>query len=149
MKMDKLLHFGKEIISICEENGVTPIIYGSYLFCHYTKDKNVSPHDIDFYVPRGFNEKMIKIFEKNGIKYKYLKEWHCLILLRGDLKVDLGEINFLYKGPKNFVNFNFDGMPIKALSLKGLISIYKDSIKLSNEPEKYRIKYEKLKQIQK
>jgi len=26
MKIDKLLSFGKEIISICDENGITPIL---------------------------------------------------------------------------------------------------------------------------
>ena len=149
MKIDKLLSFGKEIISICDENGITPILYGSYLYCYYTQDKKVVPHDIDFYVPKGFNEKMIKILKKRKIKYKYLKEWYCLMINKGDLKVDLDEIDFLYKGPKDFKIFNFDGMNIKCLSLKGLISIYKRSMRLSNEPEKsrYKIKYEALKKI--
>ena len=115
MKLDELLSFGKEIISICKENGVTPIIYGSYLFRHYIKDKNVIPHDIDFYVPKDFNEKMIKVLDKKNIKYKHLKEWHCLMIYSGDLKVDLDEIDYLYHGPNDFKKFNFEGIQIKAL----------------------------------
>jgi len=85
-----------------------------------------------------FNEKMIRILRKRKMKYKYLKEWSCLMIHKGDLKVDLDGINFLYKGPKNFKSFNFEGIKIKCLSQEGLLSIYKASIKISDEPETRR-----------
>ncbi len=147
MKISKLSSFGKEIILLCQEMGVTPIIYGSYLYKYYTKDKGTIPHDIDFYVPKGFNEKMIIILNERKIKYKHLEEWHCLMIHKGGVKVDLDEIEYLYHGPKRFKNFEFEGIPIKALSLEGLMSIYKESIKKSDEPDKYRAKYEALKKV--
>ena len=143
-KLEELVSFGKEIISLCKENGVTPIIYGSYLFRHYTKDKMIIPHDIDFYVPEGCHEKIIAILKKRKMKYKYLEQWHCLMIYKGGLKVDLDSIDFLYKGPKDFKNFYFGGVKIKCLSLDGLISVYKMSIGLSDEPEKNKARYEAL-----
>jgi hypothetical protein len=147
-RLIELISFGKEIISICLKNGVTPVLYGSYLFRHYTKNKLAVPHDIDFYIPDEFNDKIIAILKKKKVRYKYLKEWSCLMIYKNDLKVDLDGINFLYDGPRDFKSFNFDGLKIKCLSLNGLMHIYKKSITLSDEPKKYKAKYDALKKFQ-
>ncbi len=102
-----LIKFAKEIIEICKSNGITPILYGSYLVLHYTKNKKMNVNDIDFYVPEEFHKKMIKILKEKNIKYKYLKEWHCLQIFKDDLKVELDSIDYLYEGPKDFKDFDF------------------------------------------
>ncbi len=125
----KLIKFTKEMILFCKSHGVTPIICGSYLTKYYTQDKRIVVHDIDMYVPDKFIPKAIKILDNKKIKYKYLKEWGCLKVYKEDVNIDLDALNLLYKGPKDFRDFNFKGIKIKALSPKGLLYIYKVGVK--------------------
>ncbi|MBS3152299.1 hypothetical protein J4230_02715 [Candidatus Woesearchaeota archaeon] len=130
MEINKnLIKFTKEMILFCKSHGVTPIICGSYLTKYYTQDERIVVHDVDMYVPDAFLPKAIKLLEKKKIKYKHLKEWGCLKVYKGNVNIDLDALNFLYKGPKDFRDLDFEGIKLKALSPKGLLFIYKVGVK--------------------
>jgi len=56
----KLIPFAKEIISICKENKIDPIIYGSFAHFYHTKDKTMNVNDIDIIVPKKDLKKIVR-----------------------------------------------------------------------------------------
>jgi hypothetical protein len=42
---EKLIPFAQEIIALCKENKISPIIYGSFAHFFYTKDKSLNVND--------------------------------------------------------------------------------------------------------
>ena len=55
----ELIPFAKQIINICKNNKITPVIYGSFAHFYHTKDKNMKVNDIDILIQK-------KDFPKNN-----------------------------------------------------------------------------------
>lgn len=142
----RLKEFGKEIIQICQQLKINPILYGSLAYFIYTKDTKMNVNDIDLYVPEASFEKVIKVLKKKKINYN-LTDWHSLQILKDDLKIELDAVDYWYKGPTNFLDFNFDDLKIKILSLEGLMHIYNIASKDSDTPKVYLKKYNTLKKF--
>ena len=58
----KLIPFAQEIIKICRENKIDPIIYGSFSHFVHTKDKTMNVNDIDLIIPKKDLPKIANIF---------------------------------------------------------------------------------------
>lgn len=127
----KLIPFAKEIILICQKNGISPVIYGSFAHFYYTKDKNMKVNDIDLLIPKKYFSKIIVGLTQNKIKFKYFPEWKTLIIKKGKLKVEIDEVGEGYKTlnekslSKNVFNIiDFYGIKVRMITLKHIIEIY-------------------------
>ncbi len=130
----KLKKFADETLYFCNKIGILPIAYGSLILFGYTKNDKIVVNDVDFLIPEGAFEKIIKILKKKKIKYNYSKEWHTLQIFKGKLKIELDSIEFWQKNlPKDFEKFNFDGLIVKAVSLNSLKEIYKKASEISKD----------------
>jgi len=141
----RLKRFAKQILNICEKLSITPVVWGGLAYFGYTKDKHYIIHDIDFLVPDKSIKKVMKFLEEKKIRHKYISDWHSLVISKGNLRVDLDPIEWYYKGPKRFKEFDFDGLTVKVVSLGQLIRMYKRASEVSQDkPEQHREKLEEL-----
>jgi hypothetical protein len=145
----RLKEFCKEILAICKEAGIAPIVYGSMAFFGYTGDKNVIIHDIDLLVPEKSLGKIRKQLRKRKIKYSYRTSWHGIKVFKNSLVIELDVAEFWQKGvPISSKYFNFGGLIVKTVSLGSLKKIYKRAARISNErPEASRKKFEILEKL--
>jgi hypothetical protein len=145
----KLRKFAKKIYLLCKESGINPVVYGSFMILKYTKDKNMKVNDIDFYIREEEFKKLVKVLKENKINFEYPKEWHTLQVMKGDLKIEFDSIDFWNKTKKEFVEINFEGEKIKALSLDSLREIYKRASEVSQDnPEGNLKKYRALLKVE-
>jgi len=140
----KLIPFAQKIISICQKNKITPVIYGSFAHFYYTKDKSMKVNDIDIIVRKKDFPKMVKLLGDNKIKFRYIKEYHdngmsTIIIKKGKLRVELDEVGEDYKtlNKKNIIkktkNIDFYGTKVKMISLKQLEDIYQVAYKRTRD----------------
>lgn len=128
----KLIPFAKKIISICKDNGIEPVIYGSFAHFYYTKDKNMKVNDIDLMISREGLKKLIEILKENKIKFiRCSPDDYSLIIKKGKLKVELDEVGGGYKTlndkslSKNIFNkIDFYGVKVQMITLKHILEIY-------------------------
>jgi hypothetical protein len=125
-----LIPFAKEIISICKENQIHPIIYGSFAHFYFTKDENMKVNDIDMIIPKKDFPKIRELLMKN-IKAKIIPDGGTIIIKSGKLKVELDEVGDGYKTlnekslSKNIFNkIDFYGTEVRMITLKQLEEIY-------------------------
>src|SRR3989344_3256939 len=143
-KFLRLIDFFKEVLDICDSLGIAPIVDGSLAVFVYTKNSDLVIGDIDAGFPETEFPKMIKILEEKGIDFK-LMEWHVLRVLRDDLKIELGSVEYWYKDlPLSFKTLQIDDRRVKILSLDSLIEFYRmgmeDRAKKADEDENERVK---------
>lgn len=144
----KLKKFAKKILLLCEEAKINPILYGSFMIFYFTKNKNLKVNDIDFYIKENDFKKLVKILQSKKIKFEYPKEWHTLQVIEGDLKIEFDSIDFWNKSKKEFIEVDFEGKKIKALSKEALTLIYKQASETSDDnPQGNLKKYKLLKKI--
>jgi hypothetical protein len=121
----RLVPFAEEIISICNEIGVSPIIYGSFAHFYYTQDDSLNVNDIDFLIP---NRKFKRILNemKKRFKGRIILDGDTIILKKENLVVELDSSNEkeLVSLKKNSKKIDFYGLNVKLIGLKDLKSIY-------------------------
>jgi len=121
----RLVPFAKEIISICENIGVYPLIYGSFAHFYYTQDDSLNVNDIDFLIP---NRKFKRILNemKKRFKGRIILDGDTIILKKGNLIIELDSSNEkeLISLKKNSKEIDFYGESIKIISLKDLEKVY-------------------------
>lgn len=122
---EKLIPLAQEIISLCKENKINPILYGSFSHFYYTKDKSLNVNDIDLLIPKKEFPKIIKEL-KQKIKAEIILDGGTIIVKNGDFKIELdgSEDNELKDLQKNLIQINFYGTEIKIIGLKDLEAIY-------------------------
>lgn len=128
----KLIPFAKKIISVCEESGINPVIYGSFAHFYHTKDENMKVNDIDILIKEKDFPKIIKLLKKEKIKFKYYPKWPTLIIKKGKLKVEVDGVGTGYKTIKEKNLFkkqghdkiDFYGIKTGLLKLRDLEEMY-------------------------
>jgi len=120
----RLLEFCKEVLDICSELGISPVLSGSLAVFVYTKNQDMNVNDVDLACSETEFPKIISVLEARSIQYK-LKEWHVLQILKDDLKVELDSIEYWYKDLAMLVEtLQIDTYRIHMLSLKNLNELY-------------------------
>lgn len=130
----KLINFCKEILLVCKEQGVEPVVYGSLAVFVYTKNLKMKVNDIDMLVKEEDFSKIIGALKENGIKFKYDKKWHVLQVLSDNLKIEFDSVDFWQKDlPRDFKELDFYGLTVKILGLDVLKEVYKKASEVSQD----------------
>lgn len=150
----KLIPFAQEIIKICRENKIDPIIYGSFSHFVHTKDKTMNVNDIDLIIPKKDLPKIANILKRKKIKSKYYPQYNTIIIEKGKLKVEIDDIG---RGRKTisddklskniFDKVDFYGVPVRIIRLNQLEEMYSYAYNNSRE-DKAKI-LEKIKRLEK
>jgi len=155
-KFPRLIEFCKEVLDICRDLDISPILEGSLAVFAYTGNQDLSVNDVDFACSEKEFPKIIAALETRSIGYK-LKEWHVLQVWKEDLKVELDSIEYWYKGLSLVAEtLQIGDHKINMLNLNSLKEFYrrgmKDTVNKTeeNERRKYeglRVKYEALEKV--
>ena len=150
----KLIPFAQEIIKICRENKIDPIIYGSFSHFVHTKDKTMNVNDIDLIIPKKDLPKIANILKRKKIKSKYYPQYNTIVIENGKLKVEIDDIGAGRKTisddklSKNiFDKVDFYGVPVRIIRLNQLEEMYSYAYNNSRE-DKAKI-LEKIKRLEK
>jgi hypothetical protein len=144
----KLLVFFKEILDICNDLDISPILVGSLAVFAYTKNPMIDVNDIDLAVGESEYARITKISEGKNIEYK-IRNYRVLQAKRGDLKIELDSIEYWFKDiPLDSETLQIDEYKIQILSLPSLTKFYaqgmEDRLKKSADAIE-KSKYEALK----
>lgn len=144
----RLLVFFKEILDICNDLNISPILVGSLAVLAYTKDPTIDVNDVDLAIPQSEYVRITKILEEKCIEYK-IRNYHVLQAKRGDLKVELDSIEYWFKDISLECEIlQISEYQVQMLNLASLTIFYEraaeDRLKKSADP-KERAKYEALK----
>lgn len=85
----RLITFAREVLEVCDQIGVKPVLDGSLAVFAYTADPSLEVHDIDFSCPEALFPRLQQALESIGIDCR-VRPWHVLQARRGDLKIEFG-----------------------------------------------------------
>ena len=143
----RLIEFCKEVLKICNDLGISPILNGSLAVFAYTGSEDINVNDVDLACLETEFPKIITALQERSISYK-LKEWHVLQILRDDLKIELDSMEYWYKNlPMEYETLQLGSYKINMLSLNSLKEFYRQGLKdrVNKTDENEKIKYEDLK----
>lgn len=146
-KFVRLIKFLKEVLDICNDLNVPPVLDGSLAVFAYTANQDMSVNDVDLACSEAEFPRIMSVLDDRRISYK-LRAWHVLQIVRDDLKIELDSMEYWYRDlPIDYETLQIDGYKIRMLSLNSLREFYRqgmeDSAKKTDENE--RRKYEALK----
>ena len=146
-KFIRLIEFFKEVLEICNDLKIAPVLDGSLAVFAYTKNQEMSVNDVDLSCSETEFPKIISALEEKRINYR-VREWHVIQVLKDDLKIELGSTEYWYKDlPTDRETLQIDDYKIIMLGLNSLRAFYRqameDRAKKTDVNEK--IKYEALK----
>lgn len=123
----KLIPFAQKILSLCNNEGISPVIYGSFAHFAHTKDKNMNVNDIDFMVPKEELKKIERLLKRDKINFtRCSPNDYSMIAKKGKLIVELDELEGLHKPnyKNNFEECDFYGQRVKIYTIEQLEEIY-------------------------
>jgi hypothetical protein len=142
----RLIEFCKEVLDICNDLGISPILNGSLAVFAYTGREEINVNDVDLACSETEFAKIITALQERSISYK-LKEWHVLQILKDDLKVELDAIEYWYKGLSMVgKTLQIGEYKIEMLNLNSLKELYRRGMRdtVDKTEENERRKYEAL-----
>lgn len=155
-KFIKLIEFCKDVLDICKELDVTPVLDGSLAVFAYTKNQELSVDDVDLSCSEADFPRIIRVLEERKISYQ-LREWHVLQILKDELKIELDSREYWYQDlQSDYEILQIDTPTINMLSLNSLREFYRrgmeDRAKKTDEHEKQKyeslkVKYEAIKRM--
>jgi hypothetical protein len=146
-KFIRLIEFCKEVLDICNDLGVSPVLNGSLAVFAYTQNQDMNVNDVDLACSETEFPKIISALETRRISYK-LKQWHVLQILKDDLKVELDSVEHWYKDlPMVCETLQIDNYRINMLGLNRLREFYRRGTndRANKTEENEKMKYEALK----
>src|SRR5688572_14194577 len=146
-KFIRLIEFCKEVLDICNDLGISPVLNGSLAVFAYTENPDINVNDVDLSCSETEFPKIIHALEERSISYK-LKEWHVLQIFKDDLKVELDSVEYWYKDlPMVCETLQIDNYRINILGLNSLKEFYRKGMedRANKTEENEKIKYEALK----
>jgi hypothetical protein len=121
----ELLEFGKEILAICRDLGITPLLSGSLAVFGYTRNQAMRVNDIDLACSELEFPRLSQALEAKGIAYE-LKEWHVLQVRRDDLKVEFDSTEYWMADlPEDYDTLRIGGCKFRVVSLASLKELYR------------------------
>src|SRR5688572_30799223 len=128
-KFVRLIEFCKEVLDICNDLGLSPVLNGSLAVFAYTQNQEMNVNDVDLFCSEMDFPRIISVLEERKIGYK-LREWHVLQILKDDLKVEMDSMEYWYKDlPMVYETLQVDHYKINMLDLNSLRELYRQGIK--------------------
>lgn len=146
-KFIRLIEFFKEVLDVCNDLNIAPVLDGSLAVFAYTENQDMNVNDVDLSCSEAEFPRIASVLEERRISYK-LREWHVLQILKDDLKIELDSMEYWYKDlPTDYEILQIDNYKINMLSLNSLREFYRQGIedRAKKTDENEKIKYEALK----
>jgi len=129
----RLLAFCREVMAVCTELGITPVLSGSLAVLGYTRDSTMEIHDIDLACSEVDFMRLARALEAEGIRCE-LRPWHVLQVLRDGLKVEFDSMEYwLADLPDECETLRVDGIEFKVVGLAGLRKLYRRGLEATRD----------------
>jgi hypothetical protein len=146
-RFQKVLAFGSEILGVCRELSITPVVYGSLAYFSHTQDESLPVNDIDLLVPEAtFDALQKKLSQLKGVKFER-KPYHSIEAFKDGIEIDLDSIEyFLDPRSRDAELVVVHGIEFQIVNRSTLVEIYQEA--LANMPderhlEEKRARYQK------
>jgi hypothetical protein len=83
----RLMAFAREVLEVCAELGIEPIVSGSLAVFAYTENPTIEVHDVDLSCSESDFPRLRRALEGRDIDCR-LKSWHVLQAVRDGLKIE-------------------------------------------------------------
>jgi hypothetical protein len=120
----RLLEFCKEVIAICQDLDIEPVLNGSLAVFGYTQNQAMGVNDIDLACSELAFPRLSRALDAKGIGY-VVKEWHVLQARKDDLKVEFDSMEYWMADlPEDCDTLMIDGYTFKVVGLASLKELY-------------------------
>ena len=121
----RLLTFGQEVIAICNDLGIAPLLSGSLAVFGYTQNQAMRVNDIDLACSEQEFPRLSQALVAKGIIHE-LKAWRVLQARRDDLKVEFDSLEYWMTNlPEDYDILLIDGCVFKVVGLASLKEMYR------------------------
>lgn len=121
----RLLAFCKEILAVCHDLGIAPVLSGSLAAFAYTRDQALAVNDVDLACSEREFPRLGRALAAKGIAHE-VKPWHVLQARKGDLKVEFDSMEYwLADLPEGYEALLIGGCEFRVVSLSGLRELYR------------------------
>jgi hypothetical protein len=83
----RLMSFAREVLGVCDEVGIKPVLSASLAVFAYTQDPTMEVHDVDLSCSESHFPRLRQALEGRGVDCR-ITSWHVLQAVRDDLKVE-------------------------------------------------------------
>lgn len=121
----RLYAFAEDVLAVCDEVGVKPVMDGSLAVRAYTRDPEMTVRDVDFNCPEADFPRLHQALQAAGI-FAEIQPWQVLQARRGDLKVEFGASEVWLEGitgPHETIMFG--GRPVQVVNREMLRDLYR------------------------
>jgi len=139
----RLFEFCKEVIAICSDLDVTPVLNGSLAVFGYTQNQAMKVNDIDLACSEIEFPRLCRALGAKSIAHE-LKAWHTLQVRKDDLKVEFDSMEYwLANLPEDYDTLMIDGYTLRVVSLPSLRELYRRGLEATagQSDEATRVKH--------
>lgn len=137
----RLLAFCQEIMVICHDLSITPVLSGSLAVLGYTGIETMKVNDIDLACSEREFPRLSSALGEKGIAHE-VKPWHVLQARRDDLKVEFDSLEYWMTGiPQDYHTLVVGGMSFRVVSLSSLRELYRRGLEATVGDEADRAKH--------
>lgn len=120
----KLMSFARDVLALCDEIDLEPILDGSLAVFAYTRDTRMEVRDVDLNCSELDFPRLRRALESRGI-FCQITDWHVLQVRRDGLKVEFGATEHWMQGiPDDYEELKIDGVRLAMVSPDGLRELY-------------------------
>ena len=146
---NELTAFAREVLAVCDEVGVKPILDGSLAVFAYIRDPTMEVHDVDLNCPESQFPRLRRALQWRDIRCE-IRSWHVLQARRDGLKVEFGSIeHWMCDIPVHHELVRIAGIEFRVVTLDGLREQYRRGLEntadkaVDSDPVKHRAMKEK------
>ncbi len=137
----RLFEFCKQVIAICSDLEITPVLNGSLAVFGYTQNQAMRVNDIDLACSELEFPRLCRALGAKGMAHE-LKEWHVLQVHKDDLKVEFDSIEHWMAGLSGGYNtLTIDGYTFQVVGLSDLRELYRRGLEATDGQSDERAKY--------
>jgi len=139
----RLLRFCKEVIAICNNLNIAPVLNGSLAVFGYTQSQAMRVNDIDLACSELEFPRLSRALDAEGIAHE-VKAWHVLQARRDNLKVEFDSMEYWMSDlPEDYDTLMIGGCAFKVVGLSSLRELYRRGLEATagQSDEVSRAKY--------
>lgn len=119
------MSFAREVLGVCDEVGIKPIVSASLAVFAYTQNPTLEVHDVDLSCSESDFPRRRQALEDRGIDCR-ITNWHVLRAARTDLKVEFDATEYWMQDiPEHYEPARIGDLQFWMVDIDGLRELYR------------------------
>ncbi len=137
----RLLAFCQEVMAICHDLDIVPVLSGSLAVFGYTRNPALRVNDVDLACSERDFPRLGQALAARGIPHQ-VKAWHVLQARQDDLKVEFDAMEYWMAGlPEDYDRLVIGGCAFNVVGLSSLRELYRRGLEATAKDEANRAKH--------